>query len=124
MKSNAITPEGQPDYLISGINRNPDLPIGEPRIYFPDLPGAAPYILVGTRTAEFDYPVGDQGGVTTVWSGDSGVDLSNPLLRLALALRFGDLNLLITDQSTDDTQILFRQSLGERVPGARAVPLL
>lgn len=116
VKSNAITPEGQPDYLISGINRNPDLPIGEPRIYFPDLPGAAPYILVGTRTAEFDYPVGDQGGATTVWSGDSGVDLSNPLLRLALALRFGDLNLLITDQSTDDTQILFRQSLGERVP--------
>jgi len=26
--SNAITPEGQPDYLISGINRNPELPIG------------------------------------------------------------------------------------------------
>jgi len=116
VQSNAITPEGQPDYLISGINRNPDLPIGEPRIYFPDQPGAAPYILVGTRTAEFDYPVGDQGGATTTWSGDTGVDLSNPLLRLALALRFGDLNLLITDQSTDDTQILFRQSLGERVP--------
>ena len=42
--------------------------------------------------------------------------MSNPLFRLALALRFGDLNLLITNQSTDDTQILFRQSLGERVP--------
>ena len=62
---NAITPEGQPDYLVSGINRNPELPVGEPRIYFGDQPGAASYIVVGTRTAEFDYPVDDQGGATT-----------------------------------------------------------
>jgi uncharacterized membrane protein (UPF0182 family) len=30
----AVTAQGTPDYLVSGIDREPQLPVGEPRIYF------------------------------------------------------------------------------------------
>jgi hypothetical protein len=112
--SNAITPEGQPDYLISGINRNPELPIGEPRLYFGEL--TDDYVVVRTQTDEFDYPLGDEGGETTSWAGDTGVRVDNVLSRLLFAIRFGDLNLLISDQLTGDSAVLFRRAIWQRVP--------
>jgi len=112
--SNAITPEGQPDYLISGINRQPDLPVGEPRIYFGEATDS--YVVVRTRTDEFDYPLGDQGAETTSWSGTSGVAVDNIFSRLLFALRFGDFNLLISDQLTSESAVLFRRAIWQRVP--------
>jgi uncharacterized protein len=114
VRSNAITPEGQPDYLISGINRNPDLPLGEPRIYFGEA--TSDYVVVRTRTPEFDYPLGDEGGETTSWTGETGVPVDNVLSRLLFAVRFGDLNLFISDQLTNDSAILFRRDIRDRVP--------
>jgi uncharacterized membrane protein (UPF0182 family) len=111
---NAVTPEGQPDYLVSGINGTPTLPVGQPRIYFGEATNE--YVVTGTRTAEFDYPLSEQGGqITTSWGGSTGVSIGNPLTRLLFALRFADLNLLISSQLTDTSQILFRREIGERV---------
>jgi len=110
---NAVTPEGQPDYLVSGINQEPELPVGEPRLYFGEA--ASSYVVVGTGTREFDYPLGDEGGETTTWQGTTGVTVGNPINRLLFALRFGDLNLLISNQLTSESQILFRRQIGERV---------
>jgi uncharacterized protein len=115
---NGVTPEGQPDYLVSGINAggvtgDPRLPVGQPRIYFGEA--ASSYVVTGTKTDEFDYPLGDQGGETTTWTGTTGVSLGNPLSRLLFAIRFGDLNLMISNQLTDASQILFRRQIKERV---------
>jgi uncharacterized protein len=110
---NAVTPEGQPDYLVAGINQEPKLPVGEPRIYFGEVTSS--YVVTGTQTAEFDYPLGEEGGTTTTWTGSTGVSLSNPITRLLFAARFGDFNLLISSQLTDQSQILFRREIGERV---------
>ena len=110
---NAVTPEGQPDYLVSGINQEPKLPVGEPRLYFGEA--ASSYVVVGTDTNEFDYPLGDEGNESTTWDGTTGVSVGNPINRLLFALRFGDLNLLISDQLTDASQILFRREIAERV---------
>ncbi|HEY7738824.1 MAG TPA: UPF0182 family protein [Candidatus Limnocylindria bacterium] len=112
--SNAVTPEGQPDYLISGINRQPDLPVGEPRIYFGEA--TTDYVVVRTRTPEFDYPLGEQAGATTSWTADTGVRVDNFFSRLLFAIRFGDLNLLISDQLTGDSEILYRRDIQTRVP--------
>lgn len=108
----AVTPEGQPDYLVSGIDADPDLPVGEPRIYFGESTDS--YVIVGTATEEFDYPLEDRE-VTTSWAGETGVGLANPLTKLLFALRMGDMNLLISNQLTDDSQILFRRQLRDRV---------
>ncbi|MEX0710335.1 MAG: UPF0182 family protein [Chloroflexota bacterium] len=117
---NGVTPEGQPDYLVSGINQEPKLPVGEPRLYFGEA--ASSYVVVGTDTDEFDYPLGDQGGETTTWDGTTGVSVGNPISRFLFALRFGDLNLLISNQLTSESQILFRRQIDERL--AELAPFL
>jgi uncharacterized membrane protein (UPF0182 family) len=108
-----VTAEGQPDYLVSGINQKGQLPVDEPRIYFGESESS--YVVTGTQTAEFDYPVGTDANATTTWKGSTGVGIGGFFNRLLYALRFGDLNLLISNQLTDASQILFRRTLTERV---------
>ncbi|HLY35870.1 MAG TPA: UPF0182 family protein [Candidatus Limnocylindria bacterium] len=110
---NAVTPEGQPDYVVSGINQTPTLPVGEPRIYFGE--GPSTYVVTGTQTTEFDYPVGGAAPSTTSWTGSTGVGIGGFFNRLLFALRFGDLNLLISNQLTDKSQILFNRTISDRV---------
>lgn len=115
----AVTEQGTPDYLVSGINREPQLPVGEPRIYFGEATDT--YVVTGTTTDEFDYPLETGGdadadtGATTTWNGTTGVGIGNLVSRALFALRFGDFNLLISNQLTEDSQILFRRQLDERV---------
>ena len=114
----AVTDQGTPDYLVSGINRDPQLPVGEPRIYFGEVTDTP--IVTGTTTDEFDYPLDTDGeseaGATTVWDGTTGVGIGNPLARALFALRFGDFNMLISNQLTDESQVLFDRAIDERVP--------
>ena len=115
----AVTEQGTPDYLVSGINREPRLPVGEPRVYFGEATDT--YVVTGTTTEEFDYPLETGGdadgdtGATTTWEGTTGVGIGNPLARALFALRFGDFNLLISGQLTDESQILFKRTVRERV---------
>ena len=127
---NAATEGGQPQLIIR------DLPpvssagapaIKQPRIYFGER--ASDWILTGARQSEFDYPVGStatdgsaESGQTTRWTGTTGVRLDTTLSRLLFALRFRDLNLLISDQVTADSQLLFHRSLADRLP--RIAPFL
>jgi uncharacterized protein len=114
----AVTTQGTPDYLVSGIDTEAQLAIGEPRIYFGEESDT--YIVTGTTTAEFDHPIdtdeSGEAGTTTVWSGETGVGIGNPIARLLFAIRMGDFNLLISNQLTDESQILFRRQITERVP--------
>jgi uncharacterized membrane protein (UPF0182 family) len=122
---NEVVSQGQPHLIISNL---PPVsvpgapPITEPRIYFGERPST--YSVVDAKQDEFDYPrgVGDAttGGdtsvVTTRWSGKTGIPLGTTLDRLLFALRFRDFNLLISDQVTSDSQLLFHRSLGDRLP--------
>jgi uncharacterized membrane protein (UPF0182 family) len=125
---NEVTSEGQPDPIIG------DLPpvstggapeIKQPRIYFGERDSS--YVVVGARQAEFDYPTGESDtagsiGTQTNWSGTSGIRLDNTLMRLLFAVRFRDLDLLISDQITRDSQLLFHRSLSDRL--SRIAPFL
>ena len=119
---NEVDSQGLPKLIIR------DLPpvasagaptVKEPRIYFGERPND--WVLVGGRQPEFDYPIGtgDQasaGEVTqTRWQGTTGIKLDSILTRLLFAARFRDLNLLISDQVTADSQLLMNRSLGERL---------
>ncbi|HET9878395.1 MAG TPA: UPF0182 family protein [Candidatus Limnocylindria bacterium] len=111
-----VTPQGTPDYLVSGINREPQLPLDQPRIYFGEATDT--YVVTQTGTDEFDYPLDEatDAGASTTWQGSTGVGIGNFFTRALFALHFGDFNLLISDQLTDDSQILFRRTLEERAP--------
>ncbi|HEY8179596.1 MAG TPA: UPF0182 family protein [Candidatus Limnocylindria bacterium] len=111
-----ITAQGQPDYLVGGIGTERQLAIGEPRMYFGELTDT--YVVTGTNTAEFDFPLSasSEAGATTTWQGTTGVGVGNFFSRLLFALRFGDFNLLISNQLTDQSQILFNRAINERIP--------
>ena len=120
---NEVDPQGLPRLLIRDL---PPLvapgapPVNEPRIYFGERPND--WVVVGAQQPEFDYPIGtgdgtDGGGSqeTTKWGGKTGIKLDSILSRLLFAARFRDLNLLISDQVTADSQLLMHRTLGERL---------
>ena len=120
---NEVSNEGQPRLFIRNlppVSSNGAPEITEPRIYFGERP--SDYVVVGAKQPEFDYPTGQEdtdsgvGGVATKWTGTTGIPLDNTLMRLLYALRFRDFDLLITDQVTSESQLLFNRSLGERLP--------
>ena len=123
---NAVASQGQPQLIISNlppVSVDGAPPISQPRIYFGE--GDTSYSVVGARQPEFDYPrgVGDATAVgaetdvvTTKWTGKSGIPLDTTLNRLLFALRFRDFNLLISDQVTADSQLLFHRTLSDRLP--------
>lgn len=115
---NEVGQGGQPNLLVK------DLPptsasgapvITEPRIYFGTQ--TSDYVIVNTASREFDYPsaTGTGGDAYTNWQGSTGIKLDTPLTRLLFAARFGDLNLLISDQVTGSSQLLMRRSIQDRV---------
>ena len=123
---NEVTREGQPRLWIRDlppISTSGVPEITEPRIYFGESDDH--YVIVRARQAEFDYPRTSSEGVTDEtnrWTGKTGVALDSTLNRLLFALRFKDLDLLISDQIRADSQLLFHRTLGERL--ARIAPFL
>jgi uncharacterized membrane protein (UPF0182 family) len=114
---NQVTPEGQPELWIKNLppvssNGAPD--VTEPRIYFGESDNH--YVVVGARQDEFDIPAANGASDTlTRWTGKTGVPLDNLFSRIMFASRFKDLDLLISDQITADSQLLFHRTLTDRI---------
>jgi hypothetical protein len=125
---NEVASQGQPRLIIRDLPpiSSGDAPtITEPRVYFGERDSS--YIVVGAKQPEFDYPRGQPAGgaenfVETRWQGQTGIKLDTTLARLLFALRFRDLNLLISDQITSSSQLLFHRSLNDRL--GRIAPFL
>ena len=114
---NKVTPEGQPELWIKNlppVSSNGAPNVTQPRIYFGE--GDDRYVIVGARQDEFDIPaVNGASDSTTRWTGTTGVPLDNMLSRLMFAARFKDLDLLISDQITSQSQLLFHRTLTDRI---------
>jgi uncharacterized membrane protein (UPF0182 family) len=123
---NEVTPQGQPRLVIRDmppVSSSGAPQIKQPRVYFGELPSQ--YVVVDSNQPEFDFPRGSEdssGDVTTSWDGKTGIKLDTVLSRLLFALRFRDFNLLISDQITSESQLLFHRSLDDRLP--RIAPFL
>jgi hypothetical protein len=118
---NEVANEGQPRLFIRNlppVSSDGAPEITEPRIYFGEKP--TDYVITNARQAEFDYPTGEgeggaDPGTVTTWRGTTGIRLDTTLPRLLFALRFRDLDLLISDQVTNESQLLFHRSLADRL---------
>jgi uncharacterized membrane protein (UPF0182 family) len=111
----SFTPEGLPDYLLKNIppeSKFPELDLKQPRIYFGSE--THEHVYVNTRLQEFDYPMGDSNA-TTNYSGPAGIRLDSILRKLAFAVRFDGIPLLMSDEVTDKTRILFRRDIRSRI---------
>ncbi len=111
--ANEIGGEGLPEFFVKDIPPTSPvgLHIGRPEIYFGET--MRDYVIVKTRTEEFDYPSGDEN-VYTTYRGRGGVHINSFFRRLAFAIRFGDPYLLVTDNLTPDSRILFDRHIGRR----------
>jgi hypothetical protein len=97
-----------PVYAVSGVpaSSTAGLPrITQPNVYF-GL-GDSGYVIANTKVPEVDYQRANNTNVESHYKGTGGVQLTSFLKRAAFALRLGDFNLLISDQVTSDSRIMF-----------------
>ena len=113
--TNAATGQGDPDFLVNDIPLQEDaaIDVTRPELYFGEnLQG---YALVDAKQAEFNFPREGRADATTRYDGADGVELSNLARRAAFALRFGDINPLISGQVTGGTKVLYQRDINDRV---------
>jgi uncharacterized membrane protein (UPF0182 family) len=113
---NQVTADGSPDFLVQDIppvSSAPSLQIEQPRIYFGEL--GTEYSLVNTSQAEFDYPGATGDVYTKGYSGSGGVPISPVLNRLAFSVKFGTIKFFTTSAIENDSKIIFRNNIRERI---------
>ena len=86
--------------------------IREPRIYYGRE--KSDYVIVKGTTPEFDYPKGTEN-VYSAYDGAGGIPLSGMVRRIILAQHFNDMNLVLSSYITDDSRIMIRRDIQERV---------
>ena len=98
------------------------LTIDQPRIYFSDR-AESDHVIVGTSEPEVDFPLaGGSATEKTSYSGAGGIELGGIFQRAAFALRFGEINVLISGQLNDDSKVLLERNVRARVK--KAAPFL
>ncbi|MCZ7527418.1 MAG: UPF0182 family protein [Acidimicrobiia bacterium] len=118
--ANAADRDGFPEYLLSDIPPQGELSLERPQVYFGEELGG--YALVGAGQDEFDFPREDKTSAFTRYDGEGGVGMSGWLRRAAFALRFADINPLISSQVQGGTRILYLRDIRDRVE--KAAPFL
>ena len=109
---NEITEAGMPNLIVQNIPpASSVLSIARPEIYYGEQ--TSQYVLVNTKTKEFDYPSGNQD-VYTSYQGTGGVILSSFFRRLVYAWKFSDINILLTDYLTNDSRIMYHRIITDR----------
>jgi uncharacterized membrane protein (UPF0182 family) len=118
---NRISPEGLPEFFLKDIPpTGHGLPkVTRPEIYYGEL--GNDYVFVRTRSQELDYPSGDQN-VYATYQGRGGVPVRSLLTKVAFALRFGELKVLLSDDLTAESRVMFYRDIGARV--REAAPFL
>jgi uncharacterized membrane protein (UPF0182 family) len=111
---NKVTSEGLPDLLIKDLPPviDFDMRIEHPEIYYGEKTDG--YVLVKTKTEEFDYPKGDEN-VYTHYEGAGGVPINSFIRRILFSLEFLDPQILFTTSLGPESRIMYNRSIDRRV---------
>jgi hypothetical protein len=112
---NQVTPEGLPVLLIKDIppvSSVENIKVSRPEIYYGQL--SSKYVIVNTKSKEFDYPSGE-ANVFAEYSGKSGVAIDSFFKKLSFSAYFGSLKLFLSNDVTDKSRVLFHRNIRERV---------
>jgi len=118
---NRISPEGLPEFFLKDI---PPVGTGLPRITRPEIYYGElgnDYVFVRTRSQELDYPSGDQN-VYARYEGRGGIPVTSLLAKLAFAVRFGEIKVLLSDDLTAESRVMIYRDIAPRVQ--QAAPFL
>ena len=113
--SNAKNDNGRPVFLsqdVPMVADEPSLEVDQPAIYIgEDLGG---YVIVNSERQEIAYQNEDQT-VFTSYEGEDGIGIGSIVRRAAFALRFGNINPLISGNIRASSKILIVRDVKERV---------
>lgn len=108
---NKVTTQGQPEYMLRNIPVDGMLDVTRPQIYFGEEP--YPNVIVKSKVDEFDYPTGEENE-TNRYEADLGIPLQG-LNKLLFAIKEGSFRILVSDQLTNESQLLKTRNIKERV---------
>ncbi len=111
---------GDPNFIIGdlpvAIDDGVDVVLDTPQVYVGE--GLEGYAVVGASRDEVDFTDENQETRVIRYSdigGEGGVQIGSVLRKLAFALRFGQIEPLISNFITDDSQIIYVRDVRERV---------
>ena len=119
---NQVTPEGLPVLFVKDLPPKSDvkeLEISRPEIYFGEL--SNDYVIAKTKSLEFNYPKGEEN-VYATYEGTGGVEMNSFLKRVFYAVKFKSLKLLLSNDITSESRILYYRAIAERI--AKIAPFL
>ena len=118
---NQVTSEGLPVLFIKDLPpvSTVSLRVTRPQIYYGEL--ANEYVFVHTQQREFDHPAGETN-VYAAYGGTGGVRVGNLVRRLLLAARFGSSKILLSQDITNDSRVLYYRHIMARAQ--KALPFL
>jgi uncharacterized membrane protein (UPF0182 family) len=119
-----FTAEGKPEFFIKDIPPKAGkesleglVPqVTQPQIYYGE--NSASYVIVKSKEPEFDFPAIDSSTVANAeyeYDGGGGVQLSSVARRMAYALEFADINILISGAVSSESRIQYRRLVQNRV---------
>jgi uncharacterized membrane protein (UPF0182 family) len=118
---NQVTPEGLPVLFVKDLPpvSTVSLKVTRPQIYYGEMPDN--YVFVGTEQREFDHPEGETN-VYAAYGGSGGVKVGNIVRRLILAARFGSSKILLSQDITSRSRVLYYRNILDRA--RKALPFL
>lgn len=115
-EANVVESNGQPRFLLKDVPPQAvleSLEVTQPRVYYGETyePGRPVIVKTGSEPQEVDFPLPGEGTDYNEFDGDAGVVLDNIFKKLAFALRYRDLNLLISSQVRPDSAVLVERNV-------------
>ncbi|MGA2134304.1 MAG: UPF0182 family protein [Bryobacteraceae bacterium] len=110
-----LTADGLPVLLIENAPpeiKTPSLKLTRPEIYYGEV--VQEPVFVRTAQPEFNYPSGEKNELSR-YDGTGGIPISSAAMRVAAAVRGGDINILLSNPITDESRMMIRRNIKERL---------
>jgi uncharacterized protein len=104
----------QPDFQMRDVpvDNRTDIPFDQQQVYFGENLGG--YIVVDAARPEIDFHDGE-ATQSTSYEGSDGIGIGSIFRRAAFALRFGDINPLISNLVTGESRLIMMRDVRQRV---------
>ncbi len=115
---NVSNADGSPKFFESNVPPSGSLQIDEPRIYFGEQ--SPTYSIVGSgdgQNRELDYPddKSANGQTNNTYDGTGGVEMGSLFQRAIFAVNYQDPNILLSNQISSESEILYGRNPKDRV---------
>ena len=119
---NEVTPEGLPVLFLKDLPPSSSiesLVVNRPEIYYGEL--VSDWVVTNTKAQEFNYPSGEEN-VFASYEGKGGVKVESIFRKALFAMRFKSLKILLSNDITQDSRMMYYRDIKERVK--RVLPFL